>query len=741
MTEEKIIELLADMSLKEKIGQMMQLDVSCFKNKEAVTGTASDQGITEEDMLMTGSILGAVRAEEIRSLQKKCMERQPHHIPVVFMADIINGYKTIFPIPLGLGCTFSPETARTAADIMARESAAEGLHVTFAPMVDLVRDARWGRVMESMGEDPYLNCRMAEAMVQGIQGQGEHYEEHLGACTKHFAAYGAPTAGREYNNVELSERTLREDYFPAYEAAIKAGSAMVMTSFNTLDRIPATANQWLMRKVLREEMGFEGVLVSDYNAVRELIDHGVAENKQEAAKQAIEAGTDLDMMGGCYMTELENLVRSGKISEELIDQAVLRILKLKNKLGLFENPYRGLTDQERAGAIFTQENRAKARKAAQESMVLLENQKGFLPLKKEEKVAFIGPYTEDKHILGAWSFFGDVDQAVTCRQGIEEKGANAVFRKGCRILNPGQTIYGFRYNMTNEDSEEETKALIEKAAETAAASDKVVLLLGEAALQSGEGASRGDITIPDVQKRLLDAVTKANQNTAAVIFAGRPLDLREVKEKTKALLYAWMPGTEGGRAAADILYGDAEPQGRLSMSMPWSVGQVPVFYGEFSTGRHVEDGEHPETRFLSRYSDIPNQPLYPFGYGLSYTEFAYSDIELDKEEISMGEPLKVSVHVKNTGDRPGVETVQLYVRDKWGSVARPVRELKGFIKLALEPGESREAVFTLTSENLKFYTRSMEYQAEPGEFIVWAGGDSRTGNGKAFRLVSSLPVK
>ncbi len=738
MTEEKVIELLADMSLKEKIGQMMQLDVSCFNNEEAVTGTAADQGITEEDMLMTGSILGAVKAEEIKSLQKKCMERQPHHIPVVFMADIINGYKTIFPIPLGLGCTFSPETARTAGDIMARESAAEGLHVTFAPMADLVRDARWGRVMESTGEDPYLNARMAEAMVRGIQGEGEHYEEHLGACTKHFAAYGAPTAGREYNNVELSERTLREDYLPAYEAAIKAGSAMVMTSFNTLDRIPATANQWLMRKVLREEMGFEGVLVSDYNAVGELINHGVAQNKQEAAKQAIEAGTDLDMMGGCYITELENLVKSGQISEELIDQAVLRILKLKNKLGLFENPYRGLDSQERAGAIFTQENRAKARKAAQESMVLLENRKGFLPLKKEEQVAFIGPYTEDKHILGAWSFFGDVDQAVTCRQGVEEKGANAAFEKGCGILNPGQTVYGFRYNMTNEDSEEETKALIKKAAEAAADSDKVVLLLGEAALQSGEGASRGDIIIPDVQKRLLDAVTQANKNTAAVIFAGRPLDLREVKEKTKALLYAWMPGTEGGRAVADILYGDADPQGRLSMSMPWSVGQVPVFYGEFSTGRHVEDGEYMENRFLSRYSDIPNQPLYPFGYGLSYTEFAYSDIKLDKEEISMGEPLKVSVNVKNTGDRPGVETVQLYVRDKWGSVARPVKELKGFIKLALEPGESREAVFTLTSEDLKFYTRSMEYQAEPGEFIVWAGGDSRTSNGKTFRLLGNI---
>ena len=341
---------------------------------------------------------------------------------------------------------------------MARESAADGLHVTFAPMVDLVRDARWGRVMESTGEDPYLNCRMAEAMVRGIQGQGEHYEEHLGACTKHFAAYGAPTAGREYNNVELSERTLREDYLPAYQAAIDAGSAVVMTSFNTLDRIPATGNQWLMRKVLREEMGFEGVLVSDYNAVGELITHGVAEDKKEAARQALEAGVDLDMMGGCYINGLEELVKEGKVQEELIDQAVLRILKLKNKLGLFENPYRGL-DKEDQQRIFTEENREKARKVAADSMVLLENQEGFLPLKKEEKVAFIGPYTEDKHILGAWSFFGDIEQAVTCRQGIEEKGASAVFEKGCGILNPGQTLYGFRYNMINGDTQEETEAL------------------------------------------------------------------------------------------------------------------------------------------------------------------------------------------------------------------------------------------------------------------------------------------
>ena len=734
MTEEKLMALLKDMSLKEKIGQMMQLDVSCFKNEGPVTGSEVDQGISGEDLTLAGSILGAIGAQEIKGLQKRCMEKQPHHIPVVFMADIINGYKTIFPIPLALGCTFSQEDARTAGDVMARESAADGLHVTFAPMVDLVRDARWGRVMESTGEDPYLNSRMAEAMVRGIQGEVEHYEGHLGACTKHFAAYGAPTAGKEYNNVELSERTLREDYLPAYQAAVDAGSAMMMTSFNTLDRIPATGNQWLMRKILREEMGFEGVLVSDYNAIGELMTHGVAEDKKEAARQALEAGTDLDMMSGCYMSSLEELVKEGTIREELIDEAVLRILKLKNKLGLFEDPYRGLEGQSGIREIFTEENRAKARKAAGDSMVLLENQEGFLPLKKQEKVAFIGPYAEDKHILGAWSFFGDIEQAVTCRQGIEEKGARAVFEKGCGMVNPGQTLYGFRYNMTGTESREETEALIEKAAKTAAECDKVVLLIGEAPIQTGEGASRGDITIPEVQKKLLDAVTKANKNTGAVVFAGRPLDLREVREKTKAILYAWMPGTEGGHAVADILYGDVEPQGRLSMSLPWSVGQVPVFYGELSTGRHIEDGEWVENRFLSRYSDMPNQPLYPFGYGLGYTEFSYSEVKLDKEEICMGESLQVSITVKNTGRRRGTETVQLYVTDKVGSVARPMRQLKGFTKLTLEPGESKDAVFTLTSEDLKFYTRSMEYKAEPGDFIVWAGADSRTKNGKQFKL-------
>ena len=734
MTEEKLMALLKDMSLKEKIGQMMQLDVSCFKNEGPVTGSEVDQGISGEDLTLAGSILGAIGAQEIKGLQKRCMEKQPHHIPVVFMADIINGYKTIFPIPLALGCTFSQEDARTAGDVMARESAADGLHVTFAPMVDLVRDARWGRVMESTGEDPYLNSRMAESMVRGIQGEGEHYEGHLGACTKHFAAYGAPTAGKEYNNVELSERTLREDYLPAYQAAVDAGSAMMMTSFNTLDRIPATGNQWLMRKILREEMGFEGVLVSDYNAIGELMTHGVAEDKKEAARQALEAGTDLDMMSGCYMSSLEELVKEGTIREELIDEAVLRILKLKNKLGLFEDPYRGLEGQSGIREIFTEENRAKARKAAGDSMVLLENQEGFLPLKKQEKVAFIGPYAEDKHILGAWSFFGDIEQAVTCRQGIEEKGARAVFEKGCGMVNPGQTLYGFRYNMTGTESREETEEMIEKAAKTAAECDKVVLLIGETPIQTGEGSSRGDITIPEVQKKLLDAVTKANKNTGVVVFAGRPLDLREVREKTKAILYAWMPGPEGGHAVADILYGDVEPQGRLSMSLPWSVGQVPVFYGELSTGRHIEDGEWVENRFLSRYSDMPNQPLYPFGYGLGYTEFSYSEVKLDKEEICMGESLQVSITVKNTGRRRGTETVQLYVTDKVGSVARPMRQLKGFTKLTLEPGESKDAVFTLTSEDLKFYTRSMEYKAEPGDFIVWAGADSRTKNGKQFKL-------
>ncbi|AWY99187.1 MULTISPECIES: beta-glucosidase BglX [Blautia] len=729
MTEKDLKALLSDMSLKEKIGQLTQLDASCFSEEEGpVTGAETELGFSAEDFPYAGSILGVVGAEQIEKLQKKCMEKQPHHIPVLFMADIINGYRTVFPIPLALGCSFEPKEAKEVGDVMAKESAAAGLHVTFAPMVDLVRDARWGRVMESTGEDPYLNAQMAAAMVQGIQGEAADYDSHLGACTKHFAAYGAPTAGREYNTVELSERTLREDYLPSYQAAIDAGSAMVMTSFNTLDRIPATANQWLMKDVLREEMGFQGVLISDWNAIGELITNGVAEGKKEAARQAIQAGTDMDMMSGCYMSQLENLVQEGTISEDSIDTAVLRVLELKNKMGLFENPYRSAGTDSEEKNILTEENREAARKVAADTMVLLENKDHFLPLKKEEKVAFIGPYAEEKRMLGAWSFFANPEDTVTCREALEEKTENGVFAKGCGILNPGQTVYGFRFNMTNEDSEEDTEKMIQEAAEEAAKCEKAVLFLGESCLQSGEGGSRGDITIPEVQKKLLRAVAQANPNLAVVVLAGRPLDIREIKEHAKAIVYAWFPGTEGGHAIADILYGDRNPQARLAMSLPWCVSQVPVFYGEFPTGRHVEDGEQIENRFLSRYTDMPNQPLYPFGYGLSYTEYSYGEVQADKQEFSAGESVQVWTTVKNTGNREGTETVQLYITDECGSVARPLRELKGFQKVTLKPGEEKKVCFTIEESMLRFYRADMKFAAEPGTFTVRIGADSRTEN-------------
>lgn len=735
MTEESLKELLRDMSLKEKVGQMMQLDSSCFSNEGPVTGPAAELSVDPEDFNLAGSILGVVGAEAIEKLQKLCMEKQPHHIPVLFMADIINGYRTIFPIPLALGCSFEDEAARTVGDVMARESAAAGLHVTFAPMVDLVRDARWGRIMESTGEDPYLNSRMAAAMVRGIQGETESYEGHLGACAKHFAAYGAPAAGREYNTVELSERTLREDYLPAYQAAIEAGAAMMMTSFNTLDRIPATGNKWLMQDILRAEMGFEGVLISDWNAIGELITHGVAEGKKEAARQAAEAGVDMDMMSGCYMAKLCGLAEEGLIPEDIIDTAVWRILVLKNRMGLFENPFREAGKPAEQERVMTKENRDKAREVAAQTMVLLKNEENFLPLDREEDVVFIGPYMEEKNILGAWSFFGNPEEAVTLKEGILKKKPDAQFARGCEVLNPGQTVYGFRFNAESLCSEPEADEMIAGAVKLAKGKHKVVLALGESNLQTGEGGSRGDITIPDIQKKLFRAVCEVNENVAVILFAGRPLDIREINEKAKSILYAWMPGTEGGNAAADILFGDTVPQAKLAMSLPYCAAQAPVHYAQLRTGRHTRDGEDIKNRFLSKYQDIPNLPLYPFGYGMGYTDFAVGEVILSSGQLVSGEGIRASVTVENTGDREGTETIQLYITDECASCARPVRELKGYKRVLLMPGEKREVSFTITEDMLRFYNKDMEYQAEKGKFMVWIGTDSLTENGEKFELV------
>lgn len=725
MEHSKILELLEDMSLDEKINQLFQAHASFYEDQGIATGPITEQGFSEQSVEQAGSVLSVVGAAKIKQIQDRHMQKHPHQIPLLFMADIINGYKTIFPIPLAQGAAFNPDVAKMGAEVAAMEAAAAGLHVTFSPMLDLVRDARWGRVMESNGEDPYLNSTYAKALIEGYQGQNAGAPGKIGACVKHFAAYGAPTAGREYNNVELSERTLRDDYLPAYEAAVKAGALLVMTSFNTLNRIPSTANKWLMRQILRGEMGFDGVLISDWAAIEEVMNHNLAKDRKEAAKLAIEAGTDIDMMTTCYTNYLKELITEGEVSEKLLDEAVLRVLELKNKLGLFENPYKDADEEAEKRFLLCEEHRQKARQAACETFVLLEND-GILPLQKKEKVAFIGPYAEEKGMLGAWSIFGDKEDAVSIREGIEVKNVQAIFEKGSDILGPFDVLPGIHKASTAVEDMQKADAMIEQAVKAAQTAEKVVLCLGEHTNHSGEGSSRANITIPEIQRTLLRKVAEANSNIVVVLFTGRPLELREVKALAKAVLVVWMPGSEGGNAISDVLYGNVVPSGKLSMSFPYSVGQVPVFYNQFQTGRFY-DGSQPENRFVSRYLDIPNEPLYPFGYGLSYSEFQYGEIELQQKDN-----IQVSVNVKNIGKVKAAEVVQMYIRDDKGSVVRPVRELKGYQKIWLEPGEEREVSFVITEDMLKFHDINMDYKAEPGSFTVYVGGDSTTENKAIF---------
>lgn len=733
MEQQKLIALLGEMSLEEKINQLFQGNGTFYDGGSVATGPAAQQGFSEKTIREAGSVLSILGAENIKKIQKEHMENHPHKIPLVFMADIINGYKTVFPIPLAQGAAFNPQVAKIGAEVAAKEASVAGIQVTFSPMLDLVKDARWGRVMESTGEDAYLNSEYAKALVEGYQGDDPGKQYKMGACVKHFAAYGAPVAGRDYNNVELSERTLRDEYMPAYEAAIKAGALLVMTSFNTLNRVPSTANKWLMRQVLRGEMGFDGVLISDWAAIEEIMNHGACEGRKGAAKLALEAGTDIDMMSTCYANYLKELIENGEIKEELLDEAVLRVLELKNKLGLFENPYKDADEEAEKEFLLCKEHREKSKEAAKETFVLLEND-GILPLKKEEKVAFIGPYTEEKTIIGAWSMFADEEDAVPIRAGVEAYGANAVFAKGQSILKPGESIQGMNKKYTNNGTKQQEEAMLAEAIEMAVSADKVVLCIGEHLAQTGEAASRGDITIPETQKTLLREVARVNKNLVVVLFNGRPLDIREIKELAKAILVVWQPGSEGGNAITEVLYGETSPSGKLPMSFPYAVGQVPVSYNEFRTGRYFNPAD-AENRFQSRYMDMPNHPLYAFGYGLSYTTFTCSQLKLSSNVLTEGAAINASVTVKNTGKVKGAEVVQLYITDVEASVARPVRELKGFEKIWLMPGEEKEITFAITEDMLKFHDINMNYCAEKGKFTVCVGFDSDTQNQAEFELV------
>jgi beta-glucosidase len=734
MTQDKLIQLLAELSIDEKINQMIQIIGQIYEKGAMVTGPASQYGINEENIRLAGSVLGSLGAKKLIKIQDDYMEQHPHHIPMIFMADIINGYRTIFPIPLAQGCTFNPDLVKEGAAVAAKESAAAGLHVTFSPMVDLARDARWGRVMESNGEDTYLSSCLAKAMVEGYQGKSVKEKGKIAACVKHFAGYGAPTAGRDYNNVELSERTFKEDYLPAYKAAIDAGSELVMTSFNTINRIPSTGNKELMREILRQEMGFTGVLISDWGAVQELISHGIAEDNNEAARLSIEAGVDIDMMSMIYCNRLKRLLEEGIITEQMIDECVMRILQLKNKLGLFENPYKDADAEEEKRLILCEEHRSLSRKLAAETFVLLTNEDGILPLPSEgKKIAFIGPYIACKRIHGSWSLFANQEDSVSIKEAVEGSGYlnHCLYERGCDLLEPGIEIPEFGEVFAKSVlTEEERQELLYSAVAAAKESEAVVLAIGEHPSQSGEAASKADITVARHQIELLKEIWKVNHNIIIVLFNGRPLDIRELCQYSKAILVAWLPGTEGGNAIVDVLFGKVNPSGKLAMTFPYSVGQIPVFYNEFATGRSYEEGDR--TRFHSRYLDIPNKPLFPFGYGLSYTEFEYSGVELDKNIMSDNQTINAVVEVKNVGRYRGKEVVQLYIQDVKGNVVRPVRELKSFQKISLQPGESKKIIFSMNRDMLKFYQQDMRYEVEAGLFRIYIGGDSTTKNVAEF---------
>ena len=704
-----IKELLKTMTLKEKIAQLLQLTPFFFKEdaKGEITGPSEELGIEDADIFSAGSVLGVSCAKEAIAIQKSYLEKNEKKIPLIFMADIIHGCRTIFPVPLAIGCSWDQGIAEKVARVSAKEASAAGIHVTFSPMVDLVRDPRWGRVMESTGEDAFLNSEFARAFVRGYQGDDVSKEDSMAACVKHFAAYGAAEGGRDYNTVDISERMLREYYLPAYKAAIEEGCKTIMTSFNVVNSIPSSANEWLMRGVLRKEWAFDGVTVSDWGAVTELIQHGVASDKKEAAEKAIKAGVDMEMMTSCYVQNLEKLLEEGKIEIEIINEAVLRILKLKVQLGLFENPYKGADPKKEEKLFLCKEHRNAAREVAAASMVLLKND-NILPFNKEvKKVAIIGPYAEEHSILGPWAWQGKPEETISLKEGIINKlgESNVIVSKGCGIV---------------DGTDQEMEAALKLAKEA----DVVVLALGESTQMSGEGGSRAFIKLPGRQEELAKKVLKIKKSTAVILFNGRPLEIKELYENSTAILEAWFPGTEGGNAIADILFGDKNPSGRLSMSFPYTVGQIPVYYNSFNTGR-PQTPKNINERYCSHYLDIPNEPLLPFGFGLSYADFSYCEFKLDKDTVTASSSIYTSVKVKNTSGIAGEETVQLYIRDLVGSVVRPVKELKGFRKVYLEAGEQQEIVFEIQESMLRFYNSDLNFKSEEGKFIVMIGPNSR----------------
>jgi len=708
----KVDSVLKLMTLDEKIGQMV-----LYTSGWDVTGpTLKSDYIDDIRSGKCGNIFNAHTVEYVRKLQKIAVEESRLGIPLLFGYDVIHGHKTIFPISLGESASWDLQAIEKSARIAATEAGASGLNWTFAPMVDISVEPRWGRVSEGAGEDPFLGSQIAAARVRGFQGNDLADTTTVLACVKHFAAYGAPLAGRDYNTVDMSQRVFLDVYLPPYKAAIDAGALSVMSSFNEFDGVPATGNKYLLTDILRNQLGFKGFVVSDYTSVNEMVHHGIVANEEEAALLAIKAGLDMDMQGEVYAKYLKGLLEKGLVDEKTIDQSVRRILKVKFKLGLFDDPYRYCNEAREKRTIYAPEHLEAAFDVAKRSMVLLKNDNNVLPLKKGEKIAVIGELAASKRdLLGSWKAAGDWNFMKSVLDELKEYNGekNVLYAEGCKKMGDDRT--GFA-----------------QAIATARRADKIVMVIGEDAEWTGEAASRSNINVPGVQTELLEQLKLLNKPLVVVLMNGRPLVLTKENKLADAILEAWFPGTMGGKAITYVLYGEYNPSGKLTMTFPQNLGQVPIFYYEKNTGRPIYLSND---KYKSKYLDCPNDPLFPFGFGLSYTTFEYSDITLSTKELQQNGSIKATVTVTNTGKTDGEEVVQCYIRDMVGSVTRPVKELKGFEKIFLKAGESKEVSFTITPDLLAFHRLDMTYGTEPGDFKLFIGGNSRDVKETSFKLI------
>lgn len=733
-----VASLMSKMTVDEKIGQL-----NLLTGGEATTGSVVSTDVESKIKKgQVGGIFSMASVGRIRKTQELAVTQTRLKIPIIFGMDVIHGYKTMFPIPLGLSCTWDMELIEASARIAAIEATADGLNWTFSPMVDIARDPRWGRISEGSGEDPYLGSAIAKAMVKGYQGTDLSANNTLMACVKHVALYGAAEGGRDYNTTDMSRVRMYNEYLAPYKAAIDAGAGSVMTSFNEIDGIPASGNRWLLTDLLRKQWGFKGLIVSDYTSINEMTDHGMGD-LQTCAALALNAGMDMDMVGEGFLTTLKKSLREGKVTQNAIDGACRKILEAKYKLGLFDDPYRYCDSDRAASEIFTTVHLQKARETAAQSFVLLKNQDNLLPMKKSGTIALVGPLADAKeNMTGTWSVSADFSKAVSVVTGLQNAVGNTakiLYAKGSNLtedslLEQRSTMFG---KSLGRDKRPDS-VLLKEALTIAAQSDVVVAALGEAAEMSGESASRTNIDIPEVQKKLLKALVKTGKPVVLVLFTGRPLTLVWEQQHVPAILNVWFGGTEAGNAIADVLFGDVNPSGKLTTTFPQNVGQIPLYYNHKNTGCPLAEGQWFQ-KFRSNYLDVSNDPLYPFGFGLSYTNFSYSDITLSNTTLRLNQSITASVVVTNTGAQSGKETVQLYIRDMVGSITRPVKELKGFQKIELAPGESKKVEFTISVDDLKFYNSNLQYIAEPGDFKVFIGTNSRDVKEADFRAVSNQP--